>query len=705
MGDPINVIPVRSWEKLSVHSRVNYMKIYTVEHNAKVLPFGNVAAKDEGKFISQFNKHWGISEAHTSPETASSSSGPTNSQPGPANATPYSAQQIAHPGEQIQDYEYPPVQSQYSNIPFYTSQNTVPQSGISPYTIPYTATFTAPYEPAGKPPSAPYTAPFTAPYESLGRPPYYTTNALQGYHTSGSPPDSLSQYIDSDLPKYNKQEISDPLSFGQEPKMDESGEITNRKASPSQRHFKEQLNRPSSPERRGMDGDNSSDSSSGKGELDASDPNNSNLHSLKEKRHHKTGTVPINDEIPTVPNLKSVNERQTSSKKGSQGKTGKLRVNDNSSDRTISNNGRPFPPSLPLLVDLVLQNLPFLSSEPPVPEGKVRARWKCQCGMPLFDDFTELEYGAVEELEQELQELDDSSNATNRLKETVFRVFGSLQSLFEQRFRSRHPDLELSLDNIAQLANNLNANVQPAVSDSVCREAFHLLLCVDEGSSRTVLYQEHLDNIHTDRQLFLFLQSKYFARPSARRWFTARSIKSLALTQFQLDSSNTTDVQKHDKRCIAWSHERRVDEGHVCVCLPPQWRTYSEYECSPAPETQPKMLPAIGSTRLTQYLLHPECIKEKQKTILTQLPKRLGCHGHLQVGEDEEEQTGWGIHIEEDWHWATVYFLCATLILLSLVFGVVWSIVKKDLPGGFAVSSYSVTLGSLLLGYILLVMH
>ena len=36
-----------------------------------------------------------------------------------------------------------------------------------------------------------------------------------------------------------------------------------------------------------------------------------------------------------------------------------------------------FLPSLPLLVDMVLQSLPLPESEPPIPEGKVRARWKC----------------------------------------------------------------------------------------------------------------------------------------------------------------------------------------------------------------------------------------------------------------------------------------------------------------------------------------
>jgi hypothetical protein len=47
-----------------------------------------------------------------------------------------------------------------------------------------------------------------------------------------------------------------------------------------------------------------------------------------------------------------------------------------------------------------------------------------------------------------------------------------------------------------------------------------------------------------------------------------------------------------------------------------------------------------------------------------------------------------------------IYFLVVILTLFSLVFGIVWSIMKGDIQGAFAISSFCVTLGSLLLGYI-----
>ncbi|KAF2267695.1 hypothetical protein CC78DRAFT_591044 [Lojkania enalia] len=78
MGDPIKVHPNRPWEKLDPLSRVNFLKIYTVEHNVKVKDFGYVDQNDEWKLVTQFNKHWGIPGESYLPSAAK-----------PANSTYY----------------------------------------------------------------------------------------------------------------------------------------------------------------------------------------------------------------------------------------------------------------------------------------------------------------------------------------------------------------------------------------------------------------------------------------------------------------------------------------------------------------------------------------------------------------------------------------------------------------------------------------
>ncbi|KAL3463917.1 hypothetical protein BJX64DRAFT_107627 [Aspergillus heterothallicus] len=50
--EPLEVDPTRLDETLHLKSRLNFGKIYTVEHNVKVLPIGEIAKPSMPKFIS-----------------------------------------------------------------------------------------------------------------------------------------------------------------------------------------------------------------------------------------------------------------------------------------------------------------------------------------------------------------------------------------------------------------------------------------------------------------------------------------------------------------------------------------------------------------------------------------------------------------------------------------------------------------------------
>ena len=60
------------------------------------------------------------------------------------------------------------------------------------------------------------------------------------------------------------------------------------------------------------------------------------------------------------------------------------------------------------------------------------------------------------------------------------------------------------------------------------QEVPRLLLCVNDGRSKTTLQQEMLQNIDDDRGLFNHLRNQYFSK---RNWFALRSIGALALAQ------------------------------------------------------------------------------------------------------------------------------------------------------------------------------
>lgn len=156
-------------------------------------------------------------------------------------------------------------------------------------------------------------------------------------------------------------------------------------------------------------------------------------------------------------------------------------------------------------------------------------------------------------------------------------------------------------------------------------------------------------------------------------------------------------MYKHENTCMTTSHQDDRDAALLCSCLPPREKIDVEYLCYPAPVVQLKVLPAIGQNRLTHYFQHPECISREQSTIFAQLPKRLAQLGDLRASPSTEE-IGWGIHIEQGLHWRTVHFIAIIATILSLAFGVIWSVVRSDIQGGFAVSGCIFTLIGIMVG-------
>lgn len=137
----------------------------------------------------------------------------------------------------------------------------------------------------------------------------------------------------------------------------------------------------------------------------------------------------------------------------------------------------------------------------------------------------------MKELEIELQKRYCSSIRTRGFWQTISDSSESLQKLYKRFIQKRqplNPELPLKeqrpIDNRLELASNTR---QPDQTNS-SKEPLRLLLCVDEGNSRTILQQVDLNHINDDRGLFLLLRARYFA---CRKWFTVKSIGSLSLSQ------------------------------------------------------------------------------------------------------------------------------------------------------------------------------
>ena len=124
-----------------------------------------------------------------------------------------------------------------------------------------------------------------------------------------------------------------------------------------------------------------------------------------------------------------------------------------------------------------------------------------------------------------------------------------------------------------------------------------------------------------------------------------------------------------------------------------------EYDCSPIAPI--KAGPPVLSSHMLHLLSHPSTIKQGERSILNQLPKRK-C-GQLQA-TGEVAAEGWGLYYEEGLNiFLLINLIVGLSIFASLIFGILWTILRSDIQGAWGVSSWIVTTCALVVA--LLVAH
>ncbi|KAF2204019.1 hypothetical protein GQ43DRAFT_429373 [Delitschia confertaspora ATCC 74209] len=128
MGEPIRVVAKNPWvDKMRPKSRINFVKLYTVEHNVKVYHFGEVDKDEEWKLITQWKKAWGI---QTSPLTRPAQINYPSNPSYPSGAT-YSSQHGYPPAPQY------PSESSYPSGLYASGSSYYPSGSEYPTGPPY----------------------------------------------------------------------------------------------------------------------------------------------------------------------------------------------------------------------------------------------------------------------------------------------------------------------------------------------------------------------------------------------------------------------------------------------------------------------------------------------------------------------------------------------------------------------------------------
>lgn len=287
------------------------------------------------------------------------------------------------------------------------------------------------------------------------------------------------------------------------------------------------------------------------------------------------------------------------------------------------------------------------------------------CGFRYSDYYFQSEAGAVQRLAiRMLSEGSIRQGIVSTQPLTVFSVLSrSLSNLFVSlcnlrigKNRDTLPNKELS----NQPRNGTN------LSD-------YLLLCIKESKYTTAMSALSIRDITSDLELFDAIRGVFRSRrPKILQFMSLTSVKRIDFVKFLLCESSLVDCIKRNQ-------------------LPP--KTVEFYTFDPR---KPRVIPPIG----TEFLLHrfhnPECGSGKTKC-LKQFPKRL--NQRPQHGQPPDNDLGWGMHIVEGPHFATVITWHITVAAVgSLVFGVLYWHFEKDISGAFTVSAYITSLVSLFIG-------
>ncbi|KAH7010126.1 hypothetical protein EDB80DRAFT_868648 [Ilyonectria destructans] len=161
--------------------------------------------------------------------------------------------------------------------------------------------------------------------------------------------------------------------------------------------------------------------------------------------------------------------------------------------------------------------------EPPVPPVHTRIRWKCQCGQKLFDDFVETRPGSLGVLLARLQEQNTTEAPTQRQEnsfqqriQTIYQSLHTLGTWIKQSVVQALPTMnggssELPLHTLSTQSQQHSTNDQ---------EVLHLLMCIDTGEFSTQLYQNRLQRVTNDGELFQFLRDHCVKHRNYASWFT-----------------------------------------------------------------------------------------------------------------------------------------------------------------------------------------
>ncbi|PKX88609.1 uncharacterized protein P174DRAFT_473351 [Aspergillus novofumigatus IBT 16806] len=328
-----------------------------------------------------------------------------------------------------------------------------------------------------------------------------------------------------------------------------------------------------------------------------------------------------------------------------------------------------------------------------IPAGHQRIRWKNAHGKWLYDDYIKHSHGALQALQSYLSTLTYKT-------QTVAEGSNSVKSFQPaQVYSPNSSSARFHSSNTSDIAGKLHGTSEnPTVNNHQqdlelggrSNHTLYLMVCIEKGRHSVELHQEPVTELIDDRQLFHTLQRVYYEHGGKfKKYWSLRTVDSIQFMKFTYGGHQYIDVRCHEEIC---------ETGKVCSCIPPAKLVHpngTEYEFRPIP---PKLSPPVGPRMMMDLFTNADHIKPNTTLIMDQLPKRT-C-GQLK-SEYSELKEAWGILYKEDWHWAKIWWILAVgFFPPSLLFGIVWGTLKRDIQGAFGIAGWWMTGAMILIGIV-----
>ena len=288
----------------------------------------------------------------------------------------------------------------------------------------------------------------------------------------------------------------------------------------------------------------------------------------------------------------------------------------------------------------------------------------------MYDDFIEVRPGALADLEQRLNSAGgfydcspSSSNNTSYASDRGDHISPGLR-LGQLRWPWKAAGVQSSSLPLhqRQVASDRISTQLPADNG---RPELCIFLCVPYRRTANRLYPGVIEDVSTDNMLYSSLRSTYrTARKERISFLSLRTIKSIRFVRFEVYSQGLVDVR-------------------TTPDMPDESRR-DEYSYTPV-----EFIPPIGENHMMHLYTYPE-EAEHTGICLGKIPKKIEGLAWLPT-RSQGSKVGWGLHFVEGldvaklWVWGFIGFM------ISIMFGVAWSMIKNDMQSGFAVVACMLT--------------